>query len=194
MGSKKEEQKQRTFQKKPEERAFEQWVRDQAMKYGDQLTLGDLASTGGDFRITEDMEALVNQAVGGQADVAKRNLLASQADQERLLRANLAKRGQTDSSYEGISQATLGQETLRQLANIESQRMSGGAEALINLSNQGVQSRLSANQQLLAALTGMAPASMGIANQFALGNFTTRAETKDPWGTAASFVPDIGIG
>jgi len=190
MGTK-QENITRVQSKNPVQREIEQMLIGSANQASGQINLGGMAS-GDIFQITPQMEALVNASVGGQADISRRQADQDYEEQERLLRANLAKRGQTDSSFEGISQATLGQQHYQNLANIESQRSSAGSQALLNLPFQIGQQQLGANQLLLQQL-GAANPVLDAYNQTRMAN-STNTQSQSGMGNTFGQFAQLGSG
>ena len=185
MGSK-TEVKNQTAPRTKEQKEWDQYMLSLARKAGDAL---DIESMAGDdpLEITDAMKSLVNRAVGGQADIQRRQVDADYEDQERQLRALLAKRGQTDSSNEVVEQAVLGRDRVRSLANIESQRSSTVSNALLNLPFQNAALTHNRNSDLLSILTGTAHPVMNAGLQTRLANSTQTQETSG-LGTMAPFM------
>ena len=190
MGTK-QETTSRVQQKNPMQREIEQMYMGASQSALDQMNLGGLAS-GQMPELTPEIMALINQSVGGQADISRRQINADYEDAERDMRTNLLKRGQGDTSYEGISQAVLGRDRARQLANIESQRSGSASQAMLALPFQTAQQQLSANQLLLQQL-GAANPVLNAYQQTRMANSTGTTNTSGAGNTIGQF-SSIGMG
>jgi hypothetical protein len=128
-----------------------------SQKAGGQM--GDLSSlaNGTGLSLSDEDLALINKAVGGQADISRNALKSQFADQNAQMKNDLGATGQRDSSSELLRRLMVGGDQANALKDVELTRMASGAQYGMALPFQRGQMQLSANSQLLSQLGVASP-------------------------------------
>jgi hypothetical protein len=138
--------------------------------------MGDLSAlaSGKGLSLSEEDLALINQAVGGQADISRNALRTQFAEQNAQMRDELGATGQRDSSMELMKRLMVGGRQANALKDVELTRMSSAASYGMALPFQRAESQRAANAQLLAQLGVANPVLQGyLQERMAQGTSTT---------------------
>jgi hypothetical protein len=121
--------------------------------------MGDLSglANGTGLSLSDEDLALINKAVGGQADISRNALKSQFTDQNARMKDDLGATGTRDSSVELLKRLMVGGDQANALKDVELTRMASGAQYGMALPFQRGQMQLSANSQLLSQLGVASP-------------------------------------